>query len=227
MMDYEENPQDIRSGGGSIIVFLGLYLLLVAFFILLNSISTVEEDKAKEAIFSVNSAFEAVGIPSSRMMRFSSDIGSFAEAATSLVKIGALVKTAISLARVEEVIPGQLMQIEITAEELFVAGEARLKEESNSLLNKVGRILSDPPEDLRFDVEIIVGSEWILPDDLAQGETLEVARAGTLARELRARGAPEGSIVAGIEIGDPNHVRMMFHVRGKDEPRVDFKQLVR
>lgn len=59
-----------------------------------------------------------------------------------------------------------------------------------------------------------------------KGETLEVARAGTLARELRARGAPADSTVAGIEIGDPSHVRMMFYIRGKDEPRVDFKQLV-
>lgn len=207
-------------------MFLGLYLLLVAFFILLNSISSIQEDKAKDAVFSVHSAFEAVGIPSSQSMHFSSDIGSFAEAASSLVKIGALVKTAIPLARVEEVIPGQLMQIETTTEELFVGGEARLKEQSNSLLNKVGRILSDPPDDLRFDVEIIVGSEWILSGDLAKGETLEVARAGTLARELRARGAPADSTVAGIEIGDPSHVRMMFYIRGKDEPRVDFKQLV-
>ncbi len=214
-------------GGETIIIFLGLYLLLCAFFILLNSISTIEEDKSKEVLDSVNNAFKMVGFPATMSEYFTSDIGSYAEASASLVKIGNLVKTAIELAKVKEVKPGQIMKIEVPPDSLFVPGEARFVGAADDLLDSIGLILSRPPPDLRFDVEVVVGSNWILPEDLDKGETLEIARAGAFARELRARGTPEDTTVAGIEYGDPEKIEIFFYVRAADKPRLDFGELAR
>ena len=227
MEPYEEdlsppgNPAD-----DSIIVFLGLYLLLVAFFILLNSISSYSEEKAKSAMSSVNNAFRTLDILSPDAELFSSDVGSFAAASASFAKLGDLVQTAIELARVNEVRPGQLMEIEIPTTELFIEGESTMTKQALGMLDKIGKILAAPPPELHYDVSAVVGSEWILSNALEKKEPLALARAGTLARELRARGAPEDATLAAIEYGTPEKTKFVFRVFGLDAGKVTFEELL-
>jgi len=227
MFHIEDSPQDgSEPGSDPIVIFLGLYLLLTAFFILLNSISTIEESKLKDALSSVNNAFKTVGLPTTPQTFFTSDVGAFAEASSSLLKVGDLVKTAIPLARIKEVRPGQLMEARIPLDEFFAPGEAKLTSKSNKMLDSIGAILSKPPLDFRFDVEVLVGTEWILPKDIEKGETLAILRAGTIARELRARGAPVETTIAGVEVRENDDIRFIFYVQSADLPVVNFKQLL-
>ena len=49
MTDSGQAPVEGPKEDPTIVVFLGLYLLLLAFFILLNTISSFDEDRAEKA----------------------------------------------------------------------------------------------------------------------------------------------------------------------------------
>jgi len=63
MRDRGLTPKSEATGDPTIVIFLGLYLLLLAFFMLLNSIANVDSDRASDAVSSVGKAFSDIEPP--------------------------------------------------------------------------------------------------------------------------------------------------------------------
>ena len=209
-----------------VIVFLTLYLLLVAFFILLNAVSVINEEKSEEIIGSMRDTFRPVGDLSEIASEFSSDIGSFAQASVTLLAVADLVKKAIPLAQVENVEQGELMSITLDANALFVPERAQLKASAEDMLRRTAVATSEPPPGLRYDVQALFKRDIPL-GAAAQGKpTLNTARASALAGALQARGGPEYSILIGLDPALGDVVELRFEVREESDARITFEDIL-
>lgn len=208
-----------RSGAGSAEDATGLfmtsvYLILLAFFVVLTSVSVLEPAKSRQVLASVSEAFGAGPGTSPGDIWPGSALEGIDEATELHRRLGELFETSIELAKIEYVDPARLMQIAVPASAIFV--EDRVRPQALPLLDEVARILGARTGTRMHRLEFVAGAE---PDSRS---ALEVRRAGALARALLSAGAPSGAIVIGLGPADPGEARFLFHAVDPAEGRVVF-----
>ena len=194
-----------------IVQFLALNLLILAFFILLVSMSTFEESKVKAVAESMNSLVTPLRKKKSPVV-FLSNSGTLIAAEEFQDHIEEVFSTVISAHRVEIVEPGRVMRVVIPADNLFEPNSERLKVSQLALLDRLIGSLSARPPGHRFDMQFVIGF-----GDQNSGlgpisQTLEMTRAATFIRNMLSRGAPNDSITMGMKRGDPQTVTLWFYV---------------
>jgi len=221
-MDQFDHTTSTPAGRGSntYLPFLSLYLLVLAFFILLVSISTLEDVKSRAAMKSLTAVFSTV-LPSTDETSTSEQAG-FQSGQVFQEEITGIFATSLQVAKVEVVQKGRSMRVLVPAEALFESGTPKLKEALSPLLDRLVATLGRRPPGVHHDIEFVIGSAVASTDALPTGETLEVARAGAFAREMLSRGAPPDGIAAGLRAGAPEDVALWFFARSRDELRIDY-----
>lgn len=207
-------------------LFLGLYLLLLAFFAFLTAISDFEESKSRSVIDSVASTFSS-SLPMSRgALLDSSEVAIGIEGRKFQASLTALLEENLPLVRVSILEPGRSMEVVFQAKDLFVASGRAIRPERLVLAKRLAAALGRHPPELRFEIEAIMGMVAGLgvADGGASATGLAVGRAGVLARALYNAGSPPGSVAVGLEARAPGQVRLRFYVRAKDK-RPDFENL--
>ncbi|MBT5415683.1 MAG: hypothetical protein HOH66_00520 [Rhodospirillaceae bacterium] len=195
----------------SAILFLGLYLLLLAFFILLNGISQIEETKTKAVVGSLTATFRAdigkgtgIDIPS-----MPSALDDFLAAQAFQNDVSNLFHAVIPLSEVQVSRPGELMTVIIPVASLFETASDAIRESRLSLVERIARALDTAPEGTRYDVEFVVGSPSPVDGNTAP-PVLGLARAAAFARALEAAGAPGSSLGVGLKPGAPGQIFIAF-----------------
>jgi len=220
MNDTELAQPGNEAANASLAVYLGLFLLVLAFFIVLVSMSTIEKVKSNAVKNSLTSAFSSILPPTTNPATFLSLEGEILAAPQFQAQIGELFSTAIQVAKVEVVQPGRLMRVVVPVESLFGESKTQVKPEQYPLLDRVVATLSGRPPGLRFDMEFVLGTRAATGRALPLDQTLEMARAGAFAREMARRGAPPDSVAIGLTAGDASEAVMWFYVRGEEEARL-------
>lgn len=169
-----------RGGDPSLSVFLGLYLLVLAFFILLVSLSTIEERKARAVMESLTATFGDARPSGTSVGPGEGDLALLLER-----RLAAAFASLVHIARVETVKPGRLVRAELPLAEVFVDEAAALRPALHPLLDRIVAALSSAPAGTAVAVEVALAAAA----ETGQ-ERLAPARAGGFARELLARGAP-------------------------------------
>ncbi|MBI3709273.1 MAG: hypothetical protein HY246_16595 [Proteobacteria bacterium] len=199
-------------------VLLGLFMLLLAFFILLVSVSTRSDHRAREVMGALGGAFgQATAAGNGRAAMSLGD----GEAAASgfLPEMGRLISTSIQLAKVEQARSGRQLRLTVPVSSVFASAEVVVLPEAVPLLTEIARQLARRPSGLRHDLEFFVG----------RGEEAERAlslqRAATMARTLLELGAPRDSVGAGLAPAAGDVAVFMFYLRGAEDGRVRFREV--
>lgn len=225
MEDFESLSQapveDHRSG--SVPLFLALYLLVLAFFILLVTISTREEIKSDAVMDSLTTTFATILPLRGEPMPFASRAGDFVGSPAFEAMITDIFSAAIPVSKVTVIQPGSLMSVSVPSDSLFYSGEARLREAQLPLLDRIVAALSGRPAGLRYDLEFVLGVD-APPGRLPAAKSLELERVETFVRTLLSRGVPPDSVAVGVEPGDPAEVHMTFYVHSANDLKVRFEQ---
>ena len=219
-------PPQRRQNDPNTGLFLGLYLLLLAFFAFLTAISKFDEDKSRSVIESVAMTFSS-SIPMGRgALIDSSELAIGIAGQKFQDNLMALFEESIPLARVSILEAGRVMEVVFAAEDIFVGAGTAIRPERLVLAKRLAAMLAGHPPDVRFEIEAIIGlREGLGVSDGAGADTgLAVGRAGVLARALHDAGSPPGSVAVGLEARAPGQVRLRFYVRDKDS-RPDFGNL--
>ncbi|MBI1778641.1 MAG: hypothetical protein HYR63_25145 [Proteobacteria bacterium] len=200
--------------------FLSLYLVLIAFFILLTAVSSFNGSKAEQAMASVRAAFPSklgFGVPEDHTTSL------FVEAQRSYAEqVGRLLAAALPTASLERPQRGNQIEASVPLEVLFQPGSAEITGAADGLLQQLVPILAAKSEAGTLSLE------WLLPDPGAGTEPasrLMLGRASTLARRLVALGAPQPAIAVGLDPKAGDRARLLFYARPADAPRLDFKGL--
>ena len=116
------------SGNTTILQFLSLYLLVLAFFILLVSISTFEKVKSSAVMDSLNSTFATVLPPNTELTSFNSKSGPILAGQAFQDKTNKLFATTLDAEKIEVIQPGRVMRVQMAADSLFETGKAVLRD---------------------------------------------------------------------------------------------------
>lgn len=201
-----------------LIQVLSLYLLLLAFFALLNNISNVENTRSRAVAGSLQSTFASEGRPTLSPAVFTSSLGHAITDAALEENIGELVRTEIGLAEFRVIVPGRVMELVLGERDLFRGGGVAIDPRHRRFVERLAEVVASPPAGVRYDVDVLMAGE--LMPETAPGTPLDepAARAAFLADVLTGAGAPAASVAAGVETGTPGRVRLEFHVRPSAEP---------
>ncbi|CAO3353833.1 hypothetical protein [Azospirillum palustre] len=197
---------------GSILLLLSLFLLLLVFFIVLNAHSVQTVQKVKAVAASLERTFPSFVIDP-RLRDGSEPVASRAGtvfAVQRLEDVGTLFATAVAVSKVEVVAPGQLLEVRLPADDLFVPGTMALRPDRQGLIDRIADALRQSRQGERVELDALLG---IGPTGTPSQPPGPVARAGVLARALVEDGAPARNVTVGIERGEPGGVRLLFSLR--------------
>ena len=196
----------------TLIQVLSLYLLLLAFFVLLFNASQHDRGRAAAVTESLSSTFRMHGNPADDVVARSSDRGASPGAELILDSFADLIRTELKVAKIENLQRGRMLRVKLSADELFVSGAAGLRADREDLLGKLAQLLGKSPPGLRHKVEVFLVGDWIPPDQMTQAVPLPIARAAALAESLIARGALAGTVAAGTRHGARDQVTLIYRV---------------
>ena len=207
-----------------ITIFLSLFLLLLAFFILLNSLATIEETKTRRVLTSVAATFRSVVDTETREPILISDLGPTPEAQDVLEALEQLWVTAVPVTKVEKLTQGQVMQMTIPVNDLFLGGRPVLRADREGLFDRTALLLALKSKGAVTEAQVVFGikrGEHTFAD--ADGR-LAAERAVKVATALIAHGAPPDRLSVGVSDGDPKTVHIDFEIRDAGRAQVTFKK---
>ncbi|TCS63024.1 flagellar motor protein MotB [Varunaivibrio sulfuroxidans] len=224
MDDFDASAQpDPDSGDNTVALFLGLYLVVLAFFILLVTISTLEETKTRRVMNSLSSTFTTLIPPTADLQAFQAKDGDVLAGQQFQQQVTGIFATAMQVTKVEIVQPGRIMRMSMAANSLFFDGQAKIRPAVLPLLDRTVAALSARPPGVRFDMEFVIDTPYAGANKtMPITETLPSARAGAFAREMLSRGAPPDSIAVGMKPSTGNDVTIWFYTRDIAASRLKF-----
>ena len=221
-MDKLDNGRSGRPDP-SVVVFLSLYLLLLAFFILLNSLSQMEQDRTRAALGSIDATFKS-RIETALAWRPARSVpGSVSGTERLPARLKRPFEPVLPIGRFEVLQVGNLIRVTVPSDLIFVPGRSALRATRTRLMESIADGLSQRTAEGHYQVALQIGTKADLGS--AGEPELALARAGVFARDLRRRGVPARQIAIGLGPGDPDQLRLTFDIQGDDA--VDFRQVVR
>ena len=217
-----------QSGSGrdpNLVGLLSLQLLLLAFFILLVSMSSFDTQRVRSVLGSVQSAFSDASSTREGDAETNRADAIVLDAITD--EIEGVLATALQLDRVERV-GGGAVDVELAAETLFAAGTAQLLPGRSEMLKRIVTALDRRPAGYRYDLDVLLGRSGseagMSGGDLPAPPTLEIDRAGALAQAFQNSGAQESGIAAGLLPTAPGKLRLVIRLTDQARPRNLFLQ---
>ncbi len=205
-------------------VLLGLYLLLLAFFILLVSISQVVESRSSAALDSVKTTFSPA-VDATAPIAFAPVVsGPIVGMEDFHGRIRAAVEAALPVAEITTAQAGRVMRVRVSTNVAFVRGEARLSRAMPPFMERLSGAMHLAVEGWRAEIELRVGMRDTAEPAVAGDAALAIARAGLLAREFVSAGIAPAAIASGVDT-DLTALEIRFSVVPTNTARVTFDAL--
>lgn len=202
----------------TLIQVLSLYLLLLAFFVLLFNASQYDRGKAAAVKESLSSTFRTHGDPAADEIIRSSDQGDTPGAELVLDTFADLVRTELKVAKIENLEKGKLLRVTLGPEDLFETSSSGIRSDRDRFVDKLAGLLGKSPPGMRHKVQVFMVGDWIPPHQISTSVPLPIARAAGLAETLLARGALAGTVSGGARHGARQSVSLIYRVDADRRP---------
>ena len=205
----------------NVVPLLSLKLILLAFFILLNSLADVEADKARAVIASVNQAFNGRIEAAGQLPVHNSSLGALPEIEAKMREIGSLFEAIVPSAEAKEIRRAKAVRVDLPASALFRPASLHLRPGREALIERLAESLRKaPPGAPNYELAVLFGAGGVpeAADGARAGDSQSLARrrAAILAERLVAAGVLQGALSIGLRPGQPDSLR--FVVRLRQEP---------
>lgn len=214
-------------GDQSMGVFVSIYLLLLAFFVVLNSISNQEQAKAGAVIESVNSVFKKEHAAKATVVDLLSNPRVTAPNDEFLGEISGLLVAVLGLDDRYTTRSGDILRVHFPIDMLFAPGSAELEADGAEFFDDMIALLKIRETGVRREIEFIfrAGADSRPPRNGPE-RALAVRRAGNLARALIAEGLDPLTLSPAVVDGPAGRMTMVFRSRADENAAVTFAHLV-
>jgi hypothetical protein len=190
-------------------LLLSLYLLLLAFFIVLYSISHREKVRSVAAIDSLTATFQVEGSTVLDVHQRSSVTVPFDSLENIKRELRRVFDHEVPIANVHTFYRGEVMHVTVPTAALFLPGSGELRLEPPTFVDGLASALQRRNGGIPLEVRFVVGSGRAFPLE-GSGPSLSTRRAAALARAARTQGLSGISIAAGITAGYGGIVQVLF-----------------
>jgi len=207
----KSNNSSVQVGTSQL--FLSLFLLLLAFFIFINSISTYKEKKTTQVVESIRANFPAFVSPE-KFFQFKSQKNS-AVSPTIFNELDELFQHLFREKRLKISYDSNIAQIDIPINSIFEKGRAVQLNKLERLLERLSAIIIRAESEYPLGTEIVFGYGGTLEEKFEDQLTQE--RCSVIMSILLEKAVPKGSVAVGLETGNPNFLRFKFRSLINDE----------
>jgi len=211
MYELDEH-QPVASAGrdSSVVLFVSIYLLLLAFFIILNSISNQEQARSQALIESVGSAFRGPHRLRSDFVDLIANPDAVVPNDEFREKVKGIFSSLIEIKGFAATEGGDGFRVDMSADRLFFPGTSRIKDIKGRLFGDLVALLQRKPPGFYRELEFVLTTGAVLPEGRNLGYNLAVRRAGAFARTLIDHGADMKAVTIGLRPGPANEARLTF-----------------
>ncbi len=199
---------------------LGLKVLLLAFFILLNALASFETERSTAVLDSVREAFRGV-VPAQQSYTAESAALGFMESPETVVEaLGRLFDDTLPIVQRNDAAEGRVLQVDLPIDSFFGERSVIVGGEGMDLLRSIATVLRDDRFAAEnYQVDVLYGLTG--PDSGSQIQSMTVRRAGVLVRALEGEGLPATRLSAGLLPSFNGRVRIQFTFFDPASPAAD------
>lgn len=225
-MDQPRQAHRRSSGANGNVVLISLYLLLLAFFILLNSMAKLEESRIEEAMGSVKAEFRpklAIADAGPSVLNhngLSPPVDNFH------TEVKQFFEDSLPVDHIDPTQRGDIISFAIPIDDLFRPDQVVPRPRGRSFLDSMAGSLKRVRPGLRAEVEMVLGTGTSLPSGDENTGSFEMRRASSLAHALRRRGVAAAAMRTGLISGDPGQISFIFRMRDEARAGITFSNLV-
>lgn len=224
-MEDDTPPEPEEAADSSTALFLGLYLILLAFFVLLNTMAHIQEERVKAAIASLQATFSSSVLSPGERSRLSLKPGTAGISDSFRSEVRDLFQSAIPLARFDLETRGNVLRVHVRTEALFHRNEARVRADAADLFSRLAAVLAQSDSgELRL-VEIMQHIDLIGADKADR--RLSTLRSAALGRTLVGFGVPPYRVTVGLGSGDPDEISISFRTAAPELGEGSFRRFGR
>ena len=197
---------------GVVILMLGLYLIVLAFFILLNAMSETSEEKVKKASESVAEGF---GFQLSGPVNMRDDVDVTLNPVFDIVsrEIQSILESYISDTNFKFTTNANQMVLSIDTKRIFAPGSIRIRPAMAYFFEDVARVVSTERPGSHLVSEIVVkNNETDLGNSQIPLRELAGRRSALFLRALAERGVDARYMTAGAQVSDESMVEVFFEI---------------
>lgn len=223
--DPTDGPSRRPASSASVALFLSLSLLLLAFFIVLNALSTTEESRVRAVMDSLSRTFSDGVRPEGA--RFTGTVGDVVDDTRPFEAVLAdMVVTAVPAATVRQTRINGVTEVTMRADALFEDDGTALRGPRHGLLDRLVAALATVPPGVAITMEFTLGTDYDSRKTGGAGDEAGFAarqrgRAAAMAEALVKRGVTPAAMAVGLEPGLGDRARMRFRVVDMAEPAGD------
>ena len=210
----KSNNSSVQVGTSQL--FLSLFLLLLAFFIFINSVSTYKEKKTTDVVESIRASFPAV-VSSKQLFQLRS-LKKSVVSPTVFNELDELFQHVFRDRKLKISFDNKIAQIDIPVNLIFEKATAVRLDKLETLLVRLAAIIVRAENEYPLGTEIVFGYEGTLEEKFENQLTQE--RCSVIMSILLEKTVPKGSVAVGLETGNPDFLRFKFRsLINDDRPR--------
>lgn len=200
-------PRKKATGTANLVLLLSLYLILLAFFILLDSRATPNVPRSKAVIDSLSESFAPVVSPDA-IDPNGEESGSSGDRRRDHRAMATYLKSALPLVEIDDVGAGRVMRVKVDSDALFKTGGVSVRPEALPVLRRMANVLAAQPRGFHHAADLFLAVPFDDPAPLASG------RAAALLDEFAALDVPAGRVMAALRpsAGPASMLEVVFHV---------------
>lgn len=208
-----EQADDKKPGGDTTSLFVSLYLIILAFFMVLNSISNQSQTKIKTATESVSRAFDNPYEPDA-------DFIDVTETEDTLLPndefYEQLQGVFASLIGFEGKFPsqgGNVIRVEFDQRDVYEDDSSVFRDDQKAFFFQLSRFLQSESVGTIREIEYMVYTGGSFPSGPAYWEDLSILRSGALVERMTSMGVRSDQLSIGVSPGKANGVKVSFFIR--------------
>ncbi|MCK0070462.1 hypothetical protein [Kordiimonas laminariae] len=183
-------------------LFVALYMILLAFFIMLNAVSEQKTSKAQEVMKGVNAAFSKESDDQSRQPGEQTTLPNDEvkpENDPLLIELSRSFGGEFDVNGKFSINKGLVYEVELPADSFFEKGSFRIRPDMEPFLDRIAKLVLDRENNETRNVAFMFGSgEGLVSRDLTRSQEFAVRRAGAIARFMKLQGVPDGMFHTGF-----------------------------
>ena len=210
-MHVEENRhKKIFGNEGTMGLFVALYLILLAFFILLNAVSEQAANRAAAAMESVNTTFRESSVQN-REPTADPNAEEIAANDSVLSSVGRTFLAEMELNGRFAAHGGNTFEVTFPVDYLFEPGSFRVRRSMTPFLDQLIEAVRTAPAGKAQQVAFLFGTGSAeVSREMTRGQEMAVRRAGALARYVVANGLEESEFSVGFTAVSESEVLAVF-----------------
>lgn len=208
LTEGSKKPSDNTTG-----LFVSLYMIVLAFFVVMNSISNQDQNKVNAATESVTRAFSNPFEPEADFV----DVSANDQAVTPNDEFyDQILGVFASLVGFKGKFPtegGDVVKVRFKTSDLFEDSTSVFRSNQQQFLQQLADFLAGGRESEKREIDIIISSGKRLPNGPKYWEDINILRAGAFVGLLKNKGADDSKISIGMIKGEEDQMSLTFYNR--------------